>query len=164
MLKSISYITYEGEAWQGETIWLTKPICKLQKVLWIQPLGPHSQPFSFFITYKSANKARVHYTGLERLARVKQSCLLSQAVRYKNCVVNTAPVAHLQPFSLFVTYKWAHYARTLHYTKLERLARDKQSSLLGQFVCFKDSVVNTAPGTIFTALLFPCNLQIVTIS
>ncbi len=39
-----------------------------------------------------------------------------------------------QHFIFLVTYKWAQYARVLHYIKLERVAMDKHSSLLDPFV------------------------------
>jgi hypothetical protein len=39
----------------------------------------------------------------------------------------------------FVTYEWAQKAIVLYYTKLEKLASDKHSSLLGQFICFKEN-------------------------
>jgi len=37
----------------------------------------------------------------------------------------------------------------LYYTSMKRLARDKHSCLLGQFISYEEniSVVNTAPGT-----------------
>jgi hypothetical protein len=38
-----------------------------------------------------------------------------------------------------------------HYTRLERLDRDKHSSLLGPFVSY-DEILNTAPGTVFKTL------------
>jgi hypothetical protein len=34
---------------------------------------------------------------------------------------------------IFLTYKWIQLAGELHYTRLESLARDKHSSLLGPF-------------------------------
>ncbi len=39
-----------------------------------------------------------------------------------------------QHFTSFVNYEWAQEARVLNYTWLERLSRDKHSSLLGPFI------------------------------
>ncbi len=47
---------------------------------------------------------------------------------------------------------------TLHFT--ESPANNKHSSFLGQFVSYKDIVVNTAPLTVFTTLYFLCILKI----
>jgi hypothetical protein len=41
--------------------------------------------------------------------------------------------------SFFVTYKWTLYARVLHYGRLQRRARDKQSSLVGPFVSYEEN-------------------------
>jgi hypothetical protein len=41
----------------------------------------------------------------------------------------------------FVTYEWAQKARVLQYTRLERLARDKHSILLGPFIGYIENVV-----------------------
>jgi hypothetical protein len=43
------------------------------------------------------------------------------------------------PRDLFVTYAWAEKARVLHNIRLERLARDKHSDLLGPFVDYAES-------------------------
>ncbi len=43
--------------------------------------------------------------------------------------------------NLFETYEWATQARALHYTRLERLARDKHSSLLGLFLINENNEV-----------------------
>jgi hypothetical protein len=40
----------------------------------------------------------------------------------------------------------AHHAKVFDFTRPERLAKDRQSSLLGQFVSCKKKNVNTAPG------------------
>ncbi len=45
---------------------------------------------------------------------------------------NLGPFSH--HFIFFTTYEWAQQARVLHNTLLERLANNKNSSLLGPFV------------------------------
>jgi hypothetical protein len=40
-----------------------------------------------------------------------------------------------------VTYEWVQGARVLHYTRLERLARDKHSDLLGTFISYEENEV-----------------------
>jgi hypothetical protein len=42
--------------------------------------------------------------------------------------------AYSQHFNIFMTYKSAQKARVLYYRILEKLARDKHSSLLDPFV------------------------------
>ncbi len=39
-----------------------------------------------------------------------------------------------QLFAIFINCKWAQKARVLHYISVEKLSRDKQSSLLGPFI------------------------------
>jgi hypothetical protein len=59
-----------------------------------------------------------------------------------------------------------HYI-TLHYITIswKRLAKDKHSNFLGVFLIYKESIVNRAPGCIFTTLSFLCYyLQISQIS
>ncbi len=46
-----------------------------------------------------------------------------------------------QHFIFFVTYELAIITTVLHYTKLERLAMDKHSSLLGIFVSYEENEV-----------------------
>jgi hypothetical protein len=46
-----------------------------------------------------------------------------------------------QHFISFATYKWVQLARELHYATLEKLARDKHSSLLCPFVSCKENEV-----------------------
>jgi hypothetical protein len=65
-------------------------------------------------------------------------------------------------FIFFVNYKWAQYAGVLQYTRVERHAKDKHSSLLGPFVSY-DEILNTAPGTVFKTLHFLHKLQMGTI-
>jgi len=45
-----------------------------------------------------------------------------------------------QHFTSFVNYEWAQEARVLNYTWLERLDRDKYSSLLGPFVSSEENI------------------------
>ncbi len=40
-----------------------------------------------------------------------------------------------------VIYEWAKYARVLHYTRMESLARDKHSSLLGPLLSYEGNEV-----------------------
>ncbi len=46
-----------------------------------------------------------------------------------------------QHFNLYVTYEWAQQARKLHYTRLERVARDRYSRFLGPFVSYEEKNV-----------------------
>ncbi len=48
-----------------------------------------------------------------------------------------APGSILACFIFFATEEWAQAARVFDHTRLERLARDKRSSLLGPFVSYK---------------------------
>ncbi len=41
----------------------------------------------------------------------------------------------------FMTYKWTQYAGVLHYSRVERLARDKHSNLLAPFVNYEENEV-----------------------
>ncbi len=61
-----------------------------------------------------------------------------------------------QHFTFFVSYKWALKARVLHYTRLERIASNKHPGLIGTIRKLKRkwSVVNMAPGYVFTTLHF----------
>ncbi len=45
-------------------------------------------------------------------------------------------------------YDWAQKARVLSYAMLERLVRDKHSSLLGQFESFDENELHTTPGRV----------------
>ena len=62
-----------------------------------------------------------------------------------NCYVcmHTLPSLemYLHHFMSFVTYQWAQYFRELHYTMLERSAREKRSSFLGPFVSLEENEV-----------------------
>ncbi len=51
-------------------------------------------------------------------------------------------------FIFFMTHERAQYARVLHYSRLERLARDEHSSLLCSFTSYKENdcdCVNNSP-------------------
>jgi hypothetical protein len=63
------------------------------------------------------------------------SCLLDPFVSYKENVVNMEPYS--QHFVFFVTYEWTWEARVLQNTTLERLAREKHSSLFRPFVIYE---------------------------
>jgi len=53
------------------------------EVLWIQSQRPYSQNFNFFVTYESAQQARVlHKTTPERLASNKHSNLFGLFISY----------------------------------------------------------------------------------
>jgi len=71
-------------------------------------------------------------------ARGKPSTLLSPFVSYKGkTIVNMLPGTMKKGFFFIVPYEWAQEAEVLHYTKLERFARDKPSILLFPFVKYK---------------------------
>ncbi len=63
--------------------------------------------------------------------------------------VNKRPYLHF-----FVTYEWAQWARILHYATLERLARNKQSSLLSPFVSYEENEVLWISTIIFLKLSY----------
>ncbi len=46
-----------------------------------------------------------------------------------------------QDFIFFETYEWAQLSSVLHYTRLEKLARNKHSSLLGSFINYEENEV-----------------------
>jgi hypothetical protein len=48
------------------------------------------------------------------------------------------PISH---FTFFLTYEWTQKARVLHNTRLERLASNKHSSILGQHVSCEENEV-----------------------
>ncbi len=66
---------------------------------------------------------------------MEQSSLLVRSVSYKENGVLWIQylVLYSQDFIFFLTFEWA-YKLVLHYTRLERLAMDKQSSLLGELL------------------------------
>ncbi len=132
-------------------------------------LGPYSQQFIFFVTYKGPNRLEcystlgwkgllgcltlvgIHQTFYDKFANtLKHGCLILtsltskgtsplsktypiQNINHKNFIggfVSTDPVLYSQYLSFFVTYRQAQWSMP-HYTRTERLARDKHSSLLG---------------------------------
>ncbi len=72
-----------------------------------------------------------------------QSSLLGQFVGYKEnevlWILLQGPYS--QHFIFFLTDKWAYEARVLYYTMVEKLANDKHSSLLVQFVGYEENEV-----------------------
>jgi hypothetical protein len=76
----------------------------------------------------SAEKGRVlHYTRLERPVRDKTLQLIcpNRKLQRNLSVMNTTPGTIFTTHQFFVTYEWAEKGRVLHYTRLERPARDK---------------------------------------
>jgi hypothetical protein len=59
---------------------------------------------------------------------------------YKN-PYNFLQSQYSQHFIFLVANKSAQWARFLHYTRLERLARDKHSSIVGWLVCYEENEV-----------------------
>ncbi len=55
---------------------------------------------------------------------------------------------HSQHFFFFAIYKWPEQDRVLHYTRRERLVRDKHSSLLAPFVSYEENEVSQASNVI----------------
>ncbi len=53
--------------------------------------------------------------------------------------------SYSQHLIFIVTYKRAKKVRVLNYTRLEKLASDKHSSLLGRFVSYKENVLLFGP-------------------
>jgi hypothetical protein len=81
----------------------------------------------------------LHYTRLKRLVSDKHSSLLVTFLSYVKIVLGIHLLfLYSQLFIFFLTYEWAQYNLVLHYTTLEKLACDKQSSLLGPFVILKE--------------------------
>jgi hypothetical protein len=111
------------------------------EVLWIQPLGPYSQHYIFFITYESAHWPKLlDNIKLERLASDKHSNLLGLFISYKeNEVLLIGAVLHNIKAGMVCQWETLKLIRPV--TK-------------------KWSIVNTAPGPIFTTLYFLCNLWI----
>ncbi len=112
------------------------------ELLWIWYLRLYSKHFTFFVTHKWAQKARLlHYTRPERLAMDKHSSLFSPFVRYDKNEYLWILLLRLyyQHFIFSVTYKWAQKARVLHNTKPERLAKDNHSNLFSPFVSYDEN-------------------------
>ncbi len=55
--------------------------------------------------------------------------------------VNLIPGAVFTTLFFFVTYEWTQEAKVLQNSDLERLASDKQSSLMGTAVSYKEKEV-----------------------
>jgi hypothetical protein len=51
------------------------------------------------------------------------------------------PGAYSQDFILFVTYEWTQQARVLYSIRMEGLAMDKHSNLLGSFASYEETEV-----------------------
>jgi hypothetical protein len=83
------------------------------------------------------------YIGLDILVSDKHSSLLDSFVSYEEIGVLWILSQGLcsKHYMFFITYKWAQWARVLHYTRLERFATDKRSSLLGPPVSYEESEV-----------------------
>ncbi len=121
--------------------------------------GLCSQNFIFVVTYKLAQEVRMlHYTLLERLASDRHSSLSAPFVSCEeNEVVNMEPVAVYStlyflcdlwkgPISLNVT--WDLAGKACQWQTLKLIYK----------LWIKLSVVDIAPGTIFSALYFLYNL------
>ncbi len=89
------------------------------------------------------NKLVFHYARLEMLARDKHSSLLGPFICYQgNEVLWILPQGpNSQHLILFIAYESAQYTRLLLSTKLQRLANDKQSNLLGPLICYQGNEV-----------------------
>jgi hypothetical protein len=115
---------------------------KENEVMWIRSLV--TIYFISFVTYQWAQKATaVHNIRLEKLYCDKLSSLLEEFVSYKeNEVLWIWPLwPYTQHFISFVTYQWAQKATVVHYIRLENLYCDKNSSLLEEFVSYKENEV-----------------------
>jgi hypothetical protein len=55
--------------------------------------------------------------------------------------VNVAQELYSQHLIFFVTYEWAQAATVFDQSWLEKLARDKRSNLLGQFISYEENEV-----------------------
>jgi hypothetical protein len=68
----------------------------------------------------------------------KRTSLLGELVSYKE---SEAPGTVLTTFISVLAYELVQHVRAFHFTRLERLARDKRTSLLGPFVSYKENEV-----------------------
>jgi hypothetical protein len=78
---------------------------------------------------------------LLRLLREKHSSLFALFVSNEENVVITPPGTIFTTLHFLPTYYWTPKNRMLYYTKLERLARENHSYLLGPFVIYKENEV-----------------------
>ncbi len=114
------------------------------KVMWICVQWLYTQHFIFFVTLKYTQQVRVLlYTRLKKLAKDKHSSILRPFMSYEENIVLWIWLDGLysQQFIFFITFKWAQKARVLHYTRLERLVKEKCSTLLKQFIIYKENKV-----------------------
>jgi hypothetical protein len=111
-----------GSGWQWQTDYGTELITAVKSL--------HYRPLDHW-----GNKC--HYCFLRRKKVTSVSSihrfLLPLKLLQKWCILLWAQGIYSQHFISFVTYQWSHEARVLHYTRLDRLARDKHSSLLVPF-------------------------------
>jgi hypothetical protein len=118
--------------------------CKENQVLSIWLPGLFLWHFIYFIASEWAQLDRVfYYTELKRLASGKQSSLLGPLVTYKENKVLSIWLSWLfsRHFIYIITSEWAQKASVLHNTRLKRLTNDKQPSLLGPYVSYKENKV-----------------------
>ncbi len=83
----------------------------------------------------------LYYTRPEKLDRVKHSSLLGPFVSYEENEVVWIQLIPSQHFIFFLNYELAQYVRVLHYTRPEKLDKDKHSCLLGPFVSYEENEV-----------------------
>ncbi len=105
---------------------------------------PYTQHFIFFVTFKYTQQVRVLlYTRLKKFARDKHSSLLRPFMSYEENIVLSIWLqgSYSQQFIFFITFKWAQKARVLQYTMLERLFKEKHSSLLSPFMSYEENIV-----------------------
>jgi hypothetical protein len=55
--------------------------------------------------------------------------------------MNVTPGAVITTLLFSMIYKWAQYARVLHYARLERILKDKHTSILGPYEDYKENEV-----------------------
>jgi hypothetical protein len=80
----------------------------------------------------------LHYTRVERLDKDKIDLLLGLFVSYKVSWIWPLSL-NLKHFIFLVTDKWVWQAGVLHFTRIERLAKDNHDSLMGPFVSYKEN-------------------------
>ncbi len=112
-------------------------------------------------TWLFSDITRKHQTRLERLPRDKHTSLLSQFVRYDLKILENRPSKCLYLVSLSIlSLMFVDKAKSLpwrrstwlfsditrkHYTRMERLPRDKHSSLLSPFVSYNLKILKNRP-------------------